>query len=397
MSGPLGPPPRDGCGTSGQKIVAAYGHRLGKATGTGISVYVRELLPAIAAEAPGFGLRVHMCGSPEPKEDPPPDLDLPLFRPPGPRKLLHACWTEAGFPTVDRFVGRPDLVHVLYPSCPVPSRVPVVYTIHDLMPVTTPEWFTASERRMFERALRDATRRAVAVIADSKSVAEQVRDHFGIDEERLHVVPLGISGAFARPVSPEAVTATCLRHGVIPGAYAIAVGAVSVRKNPGPVIAAMASAGEVSLLMVGPPGAGADKVVADVEQRGLSSRVKMTGWLPRQELTALVAGAVALVHPSLDEGFGMTPLEAMAAGVPAIVSAAGALPDTVGDAAIIVSAGEPQQWADAVERVRADDELRTALVERGLRRAAQFTWARTARETIKVYMECLSSAGPDGG
>lgn len=376
--GPVGP------------TVALYGHRLGRSAGTGISVYVRELIPAIAAEAAGGRYRYCMGGSPEPADDPPPKVGLPLGRAPGPRKLLHAIWTEVGLPKADRFLGHPDLIHVLYPSCPVPSRAPIVYTVHDLMPLTNPEWFDARERRMFHRAVGDAARRAIALIADSTSIADQLQDGLGVNPGRIHVVPLGASGAFAQPHTHDEVSAVCKRHGVVPGRYAVMVGAVSVRKNPGPVIAALAGYGDLKLVMIGPPGAGADQVEADIRRRHLSDRVNMTGWLPREELTALLSGAVALVHPSLDEGFGMTPLEAMAAGIPAVVSDAGALPETVGDAALVVAAGDPEAWGRALERVVGDEPLRTRLVDNGLARAAQFTWAATARGTIAVYDRCLS-------
>lgn len=374
---------------SSDPTVALYGHRLGRATGTGISVYVRELIPAIAAESASGRLRYRIGGSPEPVDDPPPDVNLRVFRAPGPRKLLHAAWTELGLPKADRFLGNPDLLHVLYPSCPVPSRAPIIYTVHDLMPLTTPDWFDGRERRMFQRALGDAARRAVALIADSTSIADQLRDRLGVGRDRIHVVPLATSGAFAEPRSPEAVSAACQRYGLAPGRYAVLVGAVSVRKNPGPVIAAMAGCSDLKLVMIGPPGAGAELVASDVDRRGLSDRVVMTGWLPREELAALLKGAIALVHPSLDEGFGMTPLEAMAAGVPAVVSDAGALPETVGDAALVVPAGDPEAWALALQRVVGDEALRAGLVARGLDRAAQFTWARTARETIAVYDRCV--------
>lgn len=387
MSSPGREPPVGHPGTG--PTVALYGHRLGRATGTGISVYVRELISAIAAEAAGGRFRFRIAGSPESADDPPPDVGLPLSRAPGPRQLLHAAWSELGRPRADRFVGHPDLLHVLYPSCPVPSRAPVVYTVHDLMPLTTPEWFDRRERRMFHRALGDAARRATALIADSTSIADQLRDRMGVSPDRIHVVPLGASGAFAEPLPPGAVAAVCRRHGLAPGRYAVLVGAVSVRKNPGPVIAAMAGRTDLKLVMIGPPGSGADLVASDIDRRGLSDRVILTGWLPREELTALLRGAVALVHPSLDEGFGMTPLEAMAAGVPAVVSDAGALPETVGESALVVPAGDPQEWARALERVVGDQDVRGRLVELGRARAAQFTWARTARETMAVYDRCL--------
>lgn len=369
-------------------LVALYGHRLGRAGGTGISVYVRELITAIAAMQPGT-LRFAMCGSPEPKGDPPPQVDLPLSRPPVPRKLLHSVWTTLNRPTVDRFIGRPDLVHVLYPSCPVPARAPEIYTVHDLMPLKAPEWFSAKERRMFRAAVTNAAKTAVAVIADSRSVAEELCGRLDMEPSRVHVVPLGISGVFAARQPPEAVEATCSRYGISPGGYMISVGAVSDRKNLKPVVRALASVKDLPLVLAGPMGLGAEAVVDEIRRQGATEKVMLTGWLELEDLLALIAGATALVHPSLDEGFGLTPLEAMAAGVPAVVSDRGALPETVGDAAIVVGADDSDGWAEAVNRLRQDAEFREELVTRGRARAGEFTWARTAQRTVEVYSRCL--------
>ena len=372
-----------------ERVVALYAHRLGPGQGTGISGYVRELIPALAGRG---GFRYHMCGSREGPHDRPPDVALALMRPPVHRKALHLAWTWMGRPSVDRWSGSPDLLHVLYPSCPVPSRAPVVYTIHDLMPLTAPEWFAVAERRMFTAAVGDAARRAAAVVADSRRTAVQASEMLAVAPERLHVVPLGVSGAFNRDVPQNVVEGACRRHGVTPRSYVVALGAVSARKNLGPVVAAMGSGGlprSLHLLVIGPPGRGAETVTDQVRRLGLSERVHLTGWLPRDEVTALLKGAAALVHPSLDEGFGYTPLEAMAAGIPAVVSSAGALPETAGDAALQVAGDHSGDWAEAINRVTQDEELAAGLIRRGRLRAAEFSWDRTARETEAVYRAVL--------
>ena len=375
-----------------EPVVALYAHRLGPGQGTGISAYVRDLIPALAGRS---AFRYHMCGSREGPEDRPPEVPLPLLRPPVHRVPLHAAWTWLGRPAVDRWVGSPDLVHVLYPSTPVPSRAPVVYTVHDLMPLSAPEWYAPAERRMFTRAVGDAARRGAAIITDSTSTALQVQERLAVPPERLHVVPLGVNGVFTADVPAEAVASVCVRHRVTPGSYIVALGAVSARKNLAPVISALAAGlpRALHLMVVGPVARGGGSVVDQVGRLNLGDRVHFTGWLPPDEVSALLHGAAALVHPSLDEGFGLTPLEAMSAGVPAIVSAAGALPETVGEAGIQVGADEPQAWADAIARVVEDSDLRSELVRAGQRRAGEFTWDRTARETEAVYARVLGASG----
>lgn len=367
------------------QVVALYAHRLGKWHGTGISVYVRELIPALAA---GAAFRYHMCGSREGPNDPPPDVDLQVFRPPIPRRWLHAAWTLTGRPHADRWLGNPDLLHVLYPSCPVPTDAPVVYTFHDLLPLTRPGWFSSPERRMFEAAARHAAGRATALIADSPWTAGQLNDRLGVPEERIHVVPLGVSGAFAGDHEAGTVAAVCERHGVRPGSYAVSVGAVSERKNTLTVIEAIRNTA-LDLLVIGPVD---DKALVAVS--AANGKVRLTGWLPRDELAALLAGAAALLHPSLEEGFGMTPLEAMAAGIPAVVSRAGALPETVQDAAVLVDPHDVTGWTDAINRLTEDEEMRCRLARLGRARAAAFTWQRTAEGTAAVYNSVLNRVAP---
>lgn len=371
-------------------LVVLYGHRLADPSATGVSRYARGLPAALAASRPP-PFTYAMAGSPEPGG--PEDLPAALAyrHPPGPRRALHTAWSTVGVPAVDRFVGRPDLVHVLYPSTPVPSRAPVVYTFHDLMPLRHPDWFARYERWAFARAVRDAAARAAAVITQSTAVAADAIEQLGIEPERLHVVPLAVAPEFFASVSDEAVNDACRRYHLRPGGYLVALGTVSTRKNLVPVIEAVAggTAGAPPLVAIGPPGEGAGLVDQVIGRYRARDRVRVLGWVPAADVVSLLRGARALVHPSVEEGFGLTPLEAMAVGVPAVVSRQGSLPEVVGYDALLADAHDPDSWADAIAGVTADGELRRGLIERGRRRAAGFTWDRTAAGTAAVYRSVL--------
>ena len=380
-------------GATTRPTVALYGHRLQDPSGTGISRYARELIAALARSDPS-PFRYTMASSPERRGPDGLPADLPYHHPPGPRRVLHASWSTLRRPRVDRFVGRPDLLHVLYPSTPVPTSAPTVSTIHDLIPLRHPEWFARYERWGFAHAVREAARRADALIAVSTVVAEEVTSLLEVSAERVHVVPLGVAPSFSVDPAPELVERVCGRHGVRPGGYFLVLGAVSTRKNLAPLLEAMANrrrTDALPLLAVGPLGVGGQEVVDLVSRRHLGDRVRLTGWLPSAEVVALLHGARGLLHPSVEEGFGMTPLEAMTCGVPSAVSRGGSLPEVVGDASILVETCDPDRWGDAMTGLADDETLRSRLIVRGRTRAATFTWERTAGSTTEVYRWVLGA------
>lgn len=371
--------------------MALYGHRVEDPAATGEGHYVRRLVTALVAAAPD-DITYRLGASREPPGPDGPPAGLAVARPRLPRKPLHSLWATVGRPRVDRVLGRPDLVHVLYPSSPVPSAAPVIYTVHDLMPLTHPEWFPRRERLLFQRAMADATRRAALLIANSQTTADAVHARLGVEPARVTVVPMAVDNDFFHPPDRDAVARTASRFGVEPGRYLIVIGAVSRRKNLLPLLEALASrpaADRPTLVAVGPPGLGGERVEARAAQLGLIDAVRLTGHLPSADLVALTAGAAALLHPSLDEGFGMTPLEAMASGVPTAVSAVGSLPEVTGGASILVHPNDVEGWARAIDELTADEALRADLVTKGRARAAEFTWTRTATETMAAHRSLL--------
>jgi glycosyltransferase involved in cell wall biosynthesis len=370
--------------------VALYAYRLAYPHPTGVNRYVADLSQALHRR---FPQRVRLLASPE-KVAPNwvPD-DLPVARIPGVRRALHLSWTFTHRPRVDRFVPGADLLHVLVPTWPVPSKMPVVYTFHDVMPLQFPEWYRAYEIFLFRAAVRDAAARAAHVVAVSNTVADDLTDLAGIDRSRITVVYEGIDERFRTPQSPDLVAGVCAFYGVEPGRYFLYVGQVSTRKNVTLLVECIAKRGPgIPLLIVGSEGLGAERVKDAIDRLGVRDSVIMIGHISDEHLTPLMSGASALVHPSRYEGFGFTPLEAMALGTPSIAARAGALPEVLGESAVLLDADDGAAWADAMTRIEQDPAFARDLAERGRRHALSFTWERAAIETEAVYHAALGRA-----
>jgi len=312
-----------------------------------------------------------------------------------PRRPLHLAWAALHHPHADRFLGAASLVHQLTNVVPVPTRRPLVVTVHDVMPLQFPDWYERAPRWAFGRALRYAAANAASLIAPSERVSLDIQDWLGVEPERITVIPEGVGSPFTQPVPPAAIRTAGAMFGVEPGRYYVVVGEVTARKNLPVLFQALAQLrgkpGALPLLVVGAPGKAAEDVVAATEDWGVTDLVRFTGRVTDPTLAALVQGARALVHPSMYEGFGLTPLEAMASGTPVVASAAGALPEVVGTAGMLVPAGHADGWAAAMATAAIDDAWAARAVAVGRARAAAFTWEAAARRTWDVYERVLAS------
>lgn len=306
--------------------------------------------------------------------------DLPL---PVPRKALAALWLGTRRPPLERFTGPADVVHLLHPSFPVPVTTPAVLTVHDLMPLQHPEWYRRTEVIGFRHTIRRAGEQRWGIIADSEHVAGQLRALRTIDPERISVVHLGIEDRFFSTLPIAAAQAVLDRHGLERGGYVVAVGNLSTRKNLGVLVRALTRGmpSTLRLVLAGRPHTSADALRRLVADLRVGDRVVCTGFTPDDELAALIQGALALVHPSVDEGFGIPPAEAMASGTPVIAADAGSLPEIVGASGMIVDPRDPAAWADAVAELVASSARRDELIDAGRRRAEHFRWERAVAET----------------
>ncbi len=369
-------------------VVGLWVHRLADLEGrTGVGRYAWELAGALAQRA-GPSARYELRTGREPGRPAAVPVGLAVGRSRPPRRLLHVAWMAARRPRYEQVGPDADLLHVLFPSFPLATGRPLVGTIHDLFPLQHPEWYPAGERRAVARSIRRLAAEADHLVCVSRAVADQVSEQLGVEPDRLTVVHSGVSDGWRRPPWDTGRRALA-RGGARP--YAVAVGAVGPRKNLEVAVRAMVEVPDLDLVVAGPPAAASTSLAGTVARLGLQERIRFTGRLSDEDLVDLVQGAELLVHPALDEGFGFPPLEAMAAGTPTVVSGSGALPEVVGDAAVVVDPRSPDAWAEAVGAVVRDGDRRQQLVAAGQARAAGFTWAGAAAATASVHERLLAS------
>jgi glycosyltransferase involved in cell wall biosynthesis len=300
---------------------------------------------------------------------------------PLPARVAHALWSYLAWPRIEHWTGAVDVVHATNFVAP-PARAPVVVTVHDLAFVTSPE-LCRPESRAYEPQLRRAISRGVTVHAVSDYVAGLARTHFGLDDDRVVRVYEG--------AAPMLHTGTAGAGHALAGGdeYVLALATIEPRKNlPGLVRAFDAIAADhpgLLLVVAGADGWDVGAFDAAVGAAHASTRVRRLGYVTDAQRADLLAGACALAYPSLDEGFGHPPLEAMAARVPVVASCAGALPEILGDAALLVDPRDEDALAGALHRVIVDTELREQLVARGEIRARAFPWDRAVDEMVELY------------
>jgi alpha-1,3-rhamnosyl/mannosyltransferase len=275
----------------------------------------------------------------------------------------------------------------------LPTAVPSVTTIHDLSWLRYPETHPRDRVRWLERAMPGTLSRVAAILVDSEFVRNEVLAAFGVDPSRIHVVPLGVAEAFRPRVAGQTV-ASLQALGLTHGCYLLTVGTIEPRKNVGHVLDAYAGLparlrARYPLVVAGAIGWRAKTLERQLQALASRGEIRFLGRVADDDLPCLYAGAAAFVFPSLYEGFGLPPLEAMASGVPVLVSDRASMPEIAGGAAMLLDPGQSERTAACLEAVLEDAERRAAMVERGLRRAAAFTWEACAVKTLDVYRAVL--------
>jgi glycosyltransferase involved in cell wall biosynthesis len=306
-----------------------------------------------------------------------------------PARPLHALWGRGATPPLEWFIGPVDVVHGTNFVVPPTRRAAAVASVHDLTPLHHPELCNRATLA-YPELIRRALRRGAWIHTDSAFVAGEVIEAFGADPARVRVVAPGVPPSPA--VAPEAARA--LVAPILPPGttrYILAIGTAEPRKDlPGLVRAFDRLADrhpDLALVLAGPPGWGEEALAGAIGQARAGSRVVRPGWLEPVVLSALLREASVLAYPSLYEGFGFPPLEAMAAGVPVVASRAGSLREVLGDGASLVDAGDLDGLVDALDRVLEDPLHRARLVAAGADRAASFSWERCGAGLAQLYRD----------
>lgn len=305
-----------------------------------------------------------------------------------PSQIVGPLHRYAGLP-IDWLAGRVNLM--FYPSFIVLPQWHgrAVVTVHDLIPLTHPEFCEAWVVRDFAAQVPPSLRRADAIIAVSRYTADAMSKVLGVERERVHIVPNGIHEQFRHVARSGDPLETARRFG-IDGPYVLFVGTHEPRKNLPRLLRAYGAMKPAvrrgHRLVLAGKGAWDEAAIASaIAEVPAESRVIQLGHVAAADLPGLYYGASVFCFPSLVEGFGIPPLEAMASGCPVLAADIPALREVLGEAALLVDPCSVEALRYGMERLLEDESLRSALRARGLRRAAEISWERTARETVAVF------------
>jgi glycosyltransferase involved in cell wall biosynthesis len=270
---------------------------------------------------------------------------------------------------------------------PLRKRTPALLTVHDLSFLRHPETFPQALRDYLERAVPRSVERADHILADSHATRRDLIALLDVPPDKVTTLHLGVSPRFSPEADAGERVSLNERYPLGPKPYVLAVGTVQPRKNIRRLIAALdvlAPTHDVTLALAGQPAWLADPILEAAEAR---DDVRVLGFVDDADLPALYRQAAVFAFPSLYEGFGLPPLEAMACGTPVVASNASSIPEGVGDAGLLVDPLDVPALAAALDRALTDEALRDALRERGLSRAAEFTWERSARQWLALVRE----------
>lgn len=348
---------------------------------SGIGTYLRCLIGALRADQERLGVTLDVL-----------DRSRGDVLRPGSRLHRFAWDTIGAGVSAARRHPRPDVLHLPQMSAPVVSPVPVVVTIHDVIPLVLREYWASRSMQAYLALMARTARNARAIIAPSRAAAGDIQRVLGVSADRIAVIPEAASPDLVPDGTGAAANDVRDRFGV-EGEYLFNIGGLEVRKNVPLLVESFADAlprlpSGMSLVIAGRAHSTNARMFPPIEPviaaRGLEGRVHLLGRVTDDERRSLFQAALACVTPSMYEGFGLTPLEAMACGTPVIAANSSSFPEVIGDAGILV-APERDALAKAMIQLSSDPALQRNLGGAGLERSRQFSWSRAAAATADVY------------
>jgi glycosyltransferase involved in cell wall biosynthesis len=337
---------------------------------TGVARYAEQLEPALGRL--GVDVRRYALGRAS-QPVPPGTRHVPI-----PLRVLYGAWATVRLPRVEWLAPSADIVHTLDLAAP-PSHRPSVLTVHDLAALERPELHSARAVATQRSVLRSVGNASV-VLTNSRATADVLERH-GADPDRLTVTPLGLTPL---PPTPPATLPDAAR-------YVLCVGALARRKGQSDLLQAwarLAAEPDTILVLAGPDGHGADEIRALAARLDIAARVRFVGKVNDERLAGLYQGAAVVCVPSRAEGFGLSVLEGMAAGVPVVASDLEAIREVAADTVALVAPGSPAALADVLRSV-LDEGVPVARLAAARERAARYTWDACAAATLDAYRRAL--------
>jgi len=309
-------------------------------------------------------------------------------------QIAYSVLTGNAFWGNSKLERQIDIFHAPDHHIPRLRHTPVVATIMDTIPLTHPEWASSHLRGLKNFAFRHVTQWCERIITISEHSKQDIMQHLHIPDERIEVIPLGVDPLFFERATQEEIEYTLGKYSAH-AASLVFVGTLQPRKNLHRILEAHRRLPQVlrknhPLLVIGKYGWGDESLrdaLIQMQREGFGL------WLnnvPDDDLRPLLQSAAALIYPSLYEGFGLPVLEGFASGLPVITSKTSSMPEVASDAALLINPLDIDELAVAMQRVLEDSHLAADLSRRGLARAREFTWARTAEQTLAVYQRVLA-------
>lgn len=287
--------------------------------------------------------------------------------------------------------GPIDLLHATDHLIPRHKHIPVIATVMDLIPLLHPEWIGGRFRRAKNFVFRQSIRQADHVITISEFSKSAIVETLGVSEQNISVIPLGVDKRFFKNPHRGATDSTAILSSYdLQRGYFLVLGTLQPRKNIERILKAHQQLpNEIRqlhpLVIVGRYGWGVRDLIPKIDELEATSECKWLKFVSADALPHLLQSAKALIFPSLYEGFGLPVIEAFAAGCPVITSKTTALPEVSGDSAILVDPYDTNDIANAMRSLIWDDDLREEMIEKGLQRAAMYSWQSCAAKTLEAY------------
>jgi len=313
-------------------------------------------------------------------------------------KLFQTLQTRLGYDLAGEIESlEPDLVH--FPQSvmdPLTLSLPCVLTLHDIQQEYHPEFFTAQELWFRRRAYKPSAEKASLIITDSEFTRQTLVEKYRVPATKIIPIFMGVDHTVFRPDHSQEELQWLRGKYRLPEQFAFYPANTWPHKNHVRLVRAWAllrrcASVHCPLVLTGKAREGHKRFLAEVERLGLQREVLFLGYVPRQEMPLLYAAALFLIFPSLFEGFGLPVLEAMASGCPVACSNLTAPPEIAGGAALLFDPHSEEEIAEAARQLIEDEEIRQALRQRGLERAQEFSWEKTARETLQVYYRAVQA------
>jgi glycosyltransferase involved in cell wall biosynthesis len=360
----------------------------------GLGRYAARLAEALLPLEPGLTAFIN---DPRKSKLAPPLSGLPTHTAHLPRKWwrLRAAAGYFGGPGLEAVFPGVTLFHATEHLLPRLARARSVFTLHDTAYLLFPQYHLLQNRLYLTLMMPRFIARADAVICVSEATRRDAERFYQVPAEKLHVISEGVEARF-QPITDSAALAAVRARYRLPERFILCVGTLEPRKNLPTLLDAYAALRArhpgVGLVLAGGKGWLYQSIFDRLRALGLEDVVQLPGYIPEADLPALINCAEVFAYPSVFEGFGLPPLEAMACGVPVACSNASSLPEVTGAAALSLPPGDVAAWVTALDRLLSEAALRADLRTRGLARARNFTWAAAAARTQAVYQRVLGGA-----